>query len=157
MREAFAPIDPSAVVFRMCKTDGVFLPDGHQLPTIGWLQPNSREKEDAERRGRRHPGITVWDTELTTQTQARTLWAKGGERGKTSSFRIKVGRILDVSAKHLREVAVVADPLIEETANGGEGHCLAEGLRTPPGAETNLHKVFLADLVQHFEPMPEAA
>jgi hypothetical protein len=109
------------------------------LPLPDWLEPTSTDKREAEVSGR-PPGISVWDTELTTVAQARQHAGNGGH-----AFTLGVGALRTTAARFNRPLDVVRNPVPGE---GGDGHSLVEGMKRPEGLERRLQKDFLQAVLQ---------
>lgn len=152
MRSRFSALSDEAVVFRLAKEGGGHLPAGHVLPKRDWLEPNKEDKEEAKTTGR-EPGISVWERDQTTTSQA---WAHRGvvDLGpQHRAFRVVAGECGRLAKKWEREgVQVVADPIEPRDATWKEGHSLAEGLGRPSGVDRQRHWDFLDELIMKFEP-----
>jgi len=142
MRERFSQLPESACVFRIAKSP-TFLPKGHLLPLPNWLEPTSKDIEEAEKRGR-DVGLSVWDTELTSVAQAHVFIAVVE---KQPAFCFGVGAFKRTGKEFERGVDVVADQLNDDQRPGWEGHSLVEGLKRPGGYTKKRHMDFLLRLV----------
>lgn len=151
MRSRYSTLPGGAFVFRLVRRGGGHLPEGHVLPKREWLEPDDEDKREAVV-SKREPGLSVWDRDLTTTTQA---WAHRGVAPPTSehqAFGAPVETVVAVAAGHERLVDVVADPIQPPVLAGWEGHSLVEGLARPQGTPKLRHRDFLDDLVLKMEP-----
>lgn len=166
MRSRFAPLAGEAIVFRVVRAGGGFLPEGQRLPKPEWLEPTAEDQKDGEARGR-PPGLSVWDEAVASLDDA--CWFRGMERDAgVRSFSIQVAAALAVGQRHARELTVVCDPesidqdaarwrtLTEERqqhlVDAAQGHSLIEGLRRPAGGARKPHRSLLLALTEAFKP-----
>lgn len=169
MREQYERLANTTEVFRLVKQGGGFLPVGHRLPKPEWLEPSDEDMKEAARTGRR-PGLSAWDTALSSVEQACT-W---GERDLSEqlAFSASVANIDEAVLAHARIIDVVADPLdvnvqpqlsilnavpLAERASlaaSAEGHALIEGIRRADGTSKKDHRDFRAALSAVFQPFP---
>ncbi|HEX3483368.1 MAG TPA: hypothetical protein VHT91_50500 [Kofleriaceae bacterium] len=100
-------------------------------PTWETFRPSSDDKDDAQRRGGQ-VRVSVWDSTLTTTTQARAFRDKD-----TLVLRGGVQHVLEASAQ-----AVVCDPLTppNDARPGADGHAGIEGLDRANGEQKQSWK-----------------
>lgn len=146
LRKQFEPLPESAFVFRLAETNSMFIPEGARLPNAELFTPSSKDKEEAKKRGR-PPGVSVWDRDLTTVEQARTIryWPNEPPDG-IRAFSLNVGFVRGVGKQFDRQIDVVADPESQEKGPGASGHSLIEGLKRPPDQSRKLFKDIWATL-----------
>jgi hypothetical protein len=167
MREQYEALPNTSEVFRLVKPGGGFLPVGHRLPKPEWLEPSEDDVKEAARTGRR-PGLSVWDTTLSSVEQA-CIWGKRTPSDQLA-FSASVANIHGAALARSRAIDVVADPLdvnVEpqlsilnaepeqaSLAASAEGHALIEGIRRPDGTSKKDHRDFRAALIEVFKPFP---
>ena len=147
-RESFEPLADDATVFRLVEYGTKFLPEGAQLPTSDLFVLTSRDKQQAEERGR-EPGVSVWDRSLTSVPQATALrYTPHAPPDDVRAFGLAVQAVRSFGRQYELAIDVVADPLEEDLGPGAEGHSAIEGLKRPDGYPRKRHKALLLDMAE---------
>jgi hypothetical protein len=142
MAQAPSELAPDKSVFRLWLE--AFVPAGQQYPNGEVFRPSSKDQEDAKARGG-PVRVTVWDSQLTTPSQAKAFW---GRSERAIAFELPVSGVVQLRQRYHRpELRVVRDPL-DDPRPGAQGHCGFEGLDRKSGQPRTAHKTLLDDVAQ---------
>jgi hypothetical protein len=144
---------PNQSVFRLVRLiPPRFVPEGKPGINGEDFAPSSDDKNDAKETNQ-PVRISVWETELTTVAEARSF----RNVGETLAYRLHVSSVIELRAQ-FQDVAglrVVADPLLNCTKAGADGHCGIEGLERPLNGSRKRYKELRDELALKAEKMSE--
>ena len=144
-----------AITLRLVPNEPRFVPEGARFPNSVAIEPSSKDKEDAKRRGT-PVRVSVWDRGRTTVAQA--VGCRRTDKPQRA-YTLPVDGVHAVRAQFANSrLRVVEDPLEElRDQAGGDGHCGVEGLDRVAGQPRVDWKDMLDELVQHCSEIDDPA
>lgn len=139
-------LDASEAVFRFVDLTSAFVPAGQNTRNGGIFTPSSQDKKEAQRRGT-SVRLTVWDLNITTYEQAKSIWGKNVQAVVYGIGVVDIITIREVCKKD--RLRIVRDPLPADRGSGHDGHCGFEGVDRLPGEEKKAYKTLRDVLAQH--------